>query len=294
MPRRAVYNLGSINADYIYLVPHLPAPGETLAANDMTRALGGKGANQSVAVARAGVPVSHIGAVGADGGWARDALAGHGVDCTHIAVLESPGGHAIITVDPAGENAIVLFPGANVKQSLTRLETALERAGQGDVLLLQNETNLQADAAQLARSKGMTVVYSAAPFSADAVQAVLPHVDILVMNEVEAAQLTAALGGTLAEIPVQALIVTRGADGADWVENGQTLHVPALPADPVDTTGAGDCFIGFAVAGLAEGLAPQEALRLGAAAAALQVQRPGAAGAIPSRAEVEALLTPRA
>lgn len=285
-----IYSFGSINADYIYRVPHLPAPGETLAAERLNRELGGKGANQSVAVARAGVPVSHIGAVGADGAWAIAALEGYGVDCAHIATVDAPTAHAIINVDPHGENAIVIFPGANAKQSLPRLEEALDRAEQGDILMLQNETNLQAEAAQLARSKGMTVVYSAAPFSASAVQDVLDHVDILVMNEVEAAQLTEALGMALDDIPVRALIVTKGADGADWIERGQTFHVEALPAVPVDTTGAGDCFIGYTVAGLAEGKPPQEAMRLGSAAAALQVQMLGTAGAIPSRSEVNALL----
>lgn len=285
-----IYTLGSINADYIYRVPHLPAPGETPAATHLSRELGGKGANQSVAVARAGVRVSHIGAVGQDGGWAIHALEGFGVDCTHIARVDAPTAHAIINVDPAGENAIVIYPGANQEQSLTRLDMALTHAEPGDYLLLQNETNLQAEAAELAKSKGMTVVYSAAPFAADAVQAVLDHVDILVMNAVEAAQLTAALGISAADLPVSALIVTRGADGADWIAQGQTTHVPALPADPVDTTGAGDCFIGYTIAGLDEGLSPQDAMRLGAAASALQVQRPGTAGAIPSRADVNALL----
>ncbi|QGY00132.1 ribokinase [Roseovarius faecimaris] len=285
-----IYTLGSINADYIYRVPHLPAPGETLAATHLSRELGGKGANQSVAVARAGRGVSHIGAVGQDGGWAVTALEGYGVDCTHVATVDAPTAHAIINVDPSGENAIVIFPGANREQSLTRLDMALTHAEPGDYLLLQNETNLQAEAAQLAKLKGMTVVYSAAPFAADAVQAVLDHVDILVMNAVEAAQLTAALGISAADLPVSAMIVTRGADGADWIAQGQTTHVPALPADPVDTTGAGDCFIGYTIAGLDEGLSPQDAMRLGAAASALQVQRPGTAGAIPSRADVNALL----
>ena len=285
-----IYTLGSINADYIYRVPHLPAPGETLAATHLSRELGGKGANQSVAVARAGRGVSHIGAVGQDGGWAVTALEGYGVDCTHVATVDAPTAHAVINVDPSGENAIVIFPGANREQSLTRLDMALTHAEPGDYLLLQNETNLQAEAAELAKSKGMTVVYSAAPFAADAVQAVLDHVDILVMNAVEAAQLTAALGISAADLPVSAMIVTRGADGADWIAQGQTTHVPALPADPVDTTGAGDCFIGYTIAGLDEGLSPQDAMRLGAAASALQVQRPGTAGAIPSRADVNALL----
>lgn len=285
-----IYNLGSINADYIYQVPHLPVPGETLAATALTRELGGKGANQSVAASRAGVQVIHVGAVGPDGAWAISELEGHGVDCTHVTMLDSTTGHAIINVDTSGENAIVIFPGANQEQSLTDVEAAFMVAGQGDFLLLQNETNLQADVAKLARSKDMTVVYSAAPFSPDSVRAVLPYVDILVMNSVEFSQLTDVLGDTISDLPAMVQIVTKGSAGVDWIENETTRHVPAPKVKPVDTTGAGDCFAGYVVAGLAEGMPPEEALRLGTSAAALQIQRRGTAGAIPIRSDVNALL----
>lgn len=285
-----IYNLGSINADYIYQVPHLPVPGETLAATALTRELGGKGANQSVAASRAGAQVIHVGAVGPDGAWAISELEGHGVDCTHVTMLDSTTGHAIINVDTSGENAIVIFPGANQEQSLTDVESAFLVAGQGDFLLLQNETNLQADVAKLARSKDMTVVYSAAPFSPDSVRAVLPYVDILVMNSVEFSQLTEVLGDTISDLPAMVQIVTKGSAGVDWIENETTRHVPAPQVKPVDTTGAGDCFAGYVVAGLAEGMSPEEALRLGTSAAALQIQRRGTAGAIPIRSDVNALL----
>lgn len=285
-----IYNFGSINADYIYQVPHLPVPGETLAATALTRELGGKGANQSVAASRAGAQVIHVGAVGPDGAWAISELEGHGVDCTHVTMLDSTTGHAIINVDTSGENAIVIFPGANQEQSLTDVESAFVVAGQGDFLLLQNETNLQADVAKLARSKDMTVVYSAAPFSPDSVRAVLPYVDILVMNSVEFSQLTEVLGDTISDLPAMVQIVTKGSAGVDWIENETTRHVPARKVKPVDTTGAGDCFAGYVVAGLAEGMSPEEALRLGTSAAALQIQRRGTAGAIPIRSDVNALL----
>lgn len=285
-----IYNFGSINADYIYQVPHLPVPGETLAATALTRELGGKGANQSVAASRAGAQVIHVGAVGPDGAWAISELEGHGVDCTHVTMLDSTTGHAIINVDTSGENAIVIFPGANQEQSLTDVESAFVVAGQGDFLLLQNETNLQADVAKLARSKDMTVVYSAAPFSPDSVRAVLPYVDILVMNSVEFSQLTEVLGDTISDLPAMVQIVTKGSAGVDWIENETTRHVPAPQVKPVDTTGAGDCFAGYVVAGLAEGISPEEALRLGTSAAALQIQRRGTAGAIPIRSDVNALL----
>ena len=284
-----IYNLGSINADYFYRVPHLPAPGETLAADNLSRGLGGKGANQSVAAALAGSRVSHIGAVGMDGDWAIAALRDFGVGVDRVVQVDAPTAHAIINVDPQGENAIVIFPGANEKQSLTNLKTAISAAGPGDTLLLQNETNLQAEAAQLARAAGMRVIYSAAPFAPEAVQPMLPLADLLVVNAVEAEQLTNALGVSLGDLPVPRLLITHGADGAEWIEDGQTLHVPARPVTPVDTTGAGDCFIGYVAAGLDQGMRPEQAMRLGVAASALQVQRPGTADAIPTRAEVDAL-----
>ncbi|MBN2907181.1 MAG: ribokinase, partial [Rhodobacteraceae bacterium] len=119
-----VFCLGSINADHVYAVLRLPAPGETIAAHQMTTGLGGKGANQSAAAALGGAQVVHIGAVGADGRWAVERLAQFGVDIAHVSTVAGPTAHAIITVDPAGENAIVVFPGANARQD----EGAIARA----------------------------------------------------------------------------------------------------------------------------------------------------------------------
>ena len=279
-----VYNLGSINIDHVYRVPHIPAPGETLAASGHVTGLGGKGANQSVAVSRAGARAVHIGAVGAEGGPWVDQLRGFGVEA-RVAEVEEATGHANICVDDAGENMIVIFSGANLKQSLTHLETALSDAEAGDVLLLQNETNLRRAAAELAHAKGMRVVYSAAPFSVEAVEEMLPHTDLLVMNEVEAAQLKAALG----DIVLPDRLITRGARGVTWF-GAEEISMPAFSVTPVDTTGAGDCFIGTFVAGLDQGLDVAQALRLGQAASAIQVTRHGTADAIPTRAETDAFL----
>jgi ribokinase len=287
-----IFNLGSINTDHFYFVPHLPAPGETLAATGYSVGLGGKGANQSVAAAQAGAPVIHIGSVGPDGGGMVAQLRGYGVDCAHVSTVQVPTAHANINITPEGENAITIYPGANLEQSLTHLESAISAASDGDCLLLQNETNLQLEAVRMAAAAGLFVIYSAAPFSADAVEAVLPHIDLLVMNAVEARQLSEALGTDLAQLPVPHLLLTDGERGATWHDRSadDALHVPAFPVTPVDTTGAGDCFIGYTVAGLNEGMSPQEAMRLAAAASALQVQRPGTADAIPARAEVDAFL----
>ncbi len=287
-----VYCLGSINADHIYRLPHLPAPGETLAATGYSRGLGGKGANQSVAAARAGARVRHIGAIGPEGGWMRAALQAAGVDCTHLAELDHASGHAIITVDAKGENSIVLFAGANREIPLPLIGQALQGAKAGDWLLVQNETNGQVEAARSARGHGLKVAYSAAPFEADAVRAILPHIDLLLLNAIEAQQLCAALGQPLENLPVAAVCVTHGAQGAVWHGLAAQSHhaQPALAVEVVDTTGAGDTFAGYLVAGLAEAMPPAQALQLAAAAAALKVTRAGTADAIAPRAEVERFL----
>lgn len=285
-----VFNLGSINVDHFYQVPHLPSPGETLAATSFQTGLGGKGANQSVAASLAGSAVVHIGAVGKDGVWATERLAAFGVDVTHVIKANAPTAHAIINIDTKGENAIVVYSGANVKQSLTQAKKALALAKPGDTLLLQNETDLQPDVARLAKDHGLKVIYSAAPFSPDAVREMLPFTDVLVVNKVEAKQLRAAFG----DIPVANLLITRGSKGSVWQKKGgPDITAPAFPVDPVDTTGAGDCFIGSVAAALDQGMSRADAMRFASAASAIQVTRPGTADAIPSRAETEAFLAER-
>ena len=282
----AVFNLGSINADYFYEVPHLPKPGETLAALGSYRGLGGKGANQSIAAAQAGATVYHIGAVGPDGAWACRRLADFGVNTDHIATLDIPTAHAIINVDPQGENAIVIYSSANVAQDKARITTALKTAKSGDICILQNETNLVEQTAQLARDMGLYVVYSAAPFAADKVTAILPYIDVLVVNEVEAVQLSKALNAPIGAVPVDAVLITKGSAGSEYLSKGETVQAPAFQVRAVDTTGAGDTYLGFFAAGLDGGKPVRDAMRDGAAAAAIQVTRKGTGEAIPSTLEV--------
>ena len=278
--------LGSINLDHIYRVPRIPAPGETVGTLALTTGLGGKGANMSVAAARQGAQVTHLGAVGGDGSWAVAQLAAEGIGTAAIATVDAPTGHAIIAVAPDGENTILVHPGANRMQDAATITRALTAARAGDTLMLQNETDRQAETAAEARRRGLRVLYAAAPFDAAATAAVLPHATLLILNEIEARQL-----GRAGITPACPMVVTRGAEGAFWHEPGQTpFHVPAFPATPVDTTGAGDCFTGTLAAALDRGLPPVQAMRRAAAAAAIQITRPGAAPAMPTAAETEALL----
>ncbi|UWS79585.1 ribokinase [Phaeobacter sp. G2] len=285
----AIWNLGSINADMVYTMSHLPVAGETLAASGLDQFLGGKGANMSVAAARAGSVVHHIGAVGPEGDWAVARLMEYGVDTRSIATLDLPTGHAIIAVDQAGENQIILYPGANRAISEDQIGQALSTANAGDILVLQNETNMQAEAAKMARELGLRVAYAAAPFDAQAVRQVLPYLDLLFLNQVEAEQLQQVTGQSADALGVTDVIVTLGAQGARHysASSGQALDVAALPVTPVDTTGAGDTFTGYVLSALDRGLPMPQAMSLAARAAALMVTRHGTADVIPDLKEVQ-------
>ena len=284
-----VFNLGSINADHVYNVPHLPGAGETLAAHSMQTGLGGKGANMSVAVARAGSHVAHIGAVGGDGLWARDRLMEYGVDTRHIALSSAPTGHAIINVDQAGENAITLLAGANFDIEEPAIEQALSIGKVGDIFVTQNETNAQEFAAKLGSKLGFRVCYAAAPFDAGAVKAVLPYLDFLILNEVEAQQLEAALGQSIEQLDVADIVITLGGKGARWINKADSVdqQFDALKVTPIDTTGAGDTFTGYVLSALDRGLSMGQAISLATRAAALMVTRLGTADVIPDLKEVE-------
>jgi ribokinase len=284
----AIWNLGSINADFVYRVPHIPGPGETLSSTSREVFLGGKGANMSVAAARAAARVHHIGAVGNDGRWAVERLLEYGVDTRNITVLDTETAHAMIMVADDGENAIVLHAGANAQIPQVTLQAAIAEASTGDWLVIQNETNLQRTAAEMGRKMGLRVAYAAAPFDADRVQAVLPYIDFLILNEVEAAQLQTATGQAPEDLEVADVIVTLGADGADWYGTQGKTHFPAIKVVPVDTTGAGDTFTGYVLAGLDRGMPMPQAIGQASKAAALMVTRHGTADVIPDLSEVQA------
>ena len=289
-----VFNLGSINIDLVYRVPHFPAPGETLTALDYQRMLGGKGANQSIAVARAGGAVTHIGAAHAEDGWILDEMRTAGVDISGVQTGDTATGHAIVSVSSDGENQIILWPGANHAIDMDQAIAALATAGSGDWALLQNETCGADDFVAAARASELKIAYSAAPFDAAVTARLLPYTDLLVVNEVEAAALTKMLDRPAQDIGLPHLVITRGGDGADYHGQAGAFHQPAFPVSPVDTTGAGDCFFGYLLAGLACGEDIGTSLHRASAAAAIQVTHPGAAAAIPTRAAVDEFLASQA
>jgi len=280
---------GSINIDLLVPVPRLPGPGETVLGGDYALLPGGKGANQALAARRAGSQVVLAGAVGRDGfaGLALETLRRDGVDTSLVRTVEQPTGCAAIMVSQTAENLIAVAPGANARAQSGQVPDAL--LGAGTVLVAQMEVPPAETAALIRRVRaagGRSLLNLAPALPID--PALLGEIDVLVTNEVEAAGLGADSVGPAAELR-QGLVVTRGAAGASaFLANGVRLDIPALPIDPVDTTGAGDTFVGALAAALDRGLALDLALRQASAAAGLSCLGRGAQTAMPDRAAIEA------
>lgn len=282
-----ILNLGSINVDHRLTMHALPLPGETVVAYRSEIGLGGKGANQSVAIARSGGAVVHLGAVGQAERWVVDELCKTGVDVRHVHFRSGATGLAFVMVSDDAENSIVLLSGANATIERSEIVAAIDEMDAGDWLLFQNETNGMEFAAKIARQKGMKIAFAAAPFRPDNVTPLLAKVDLLALNSLEFAQLLAT--GT--KLPDRlALLVTDGAAGAVFRQGDAQQRIAAFPADPIDTTGAGDTFLGAFLALLDRGESVGRSLRFASAAAALQVALPGAASSIPDQSMVQASL----
>lgn len=282
-----IINFGSINIDHVYGVAALPGPGETITAIEFEKHLGGKGINQSIASQKAGCETRHIGAVGADGEWALEQIRTFGVETNHIAIVNAPTGHAIVTVDDTAENQIIIMGGANQQFTATMISEALAEAkADRDWVLLQNETNMAQEIVREATALGLKVAYAAAPFIAETTIKLLPHVDLLAVNEGEADQLAAALDTDPKNIPVPELLITRGSSGAELIKGEKTWKQAAFQVNAVDTTGAGDTFLGSFLGVYAMEETAESALQYAAAASALQVTQKGAAPAIPNRETV--------
>jgi len=288
----AIYNLGSLNIDRVFRVPHIVAPGETIASTSVGLFAGGKGANQSVALARARAKVTHIGSVGADGQWLLDKLSAEGIDTRWVRTGSSPTGQAIIQVDDAGQNAIVLLGGANQDITPSEVTEAISSAPSGSWLLVQNETSAVAEAIRAAKQRGLRVAFNPAPFD-DCVRTYpLDHVDLLCLNEIEAAAMSGeqsakeALESLAARWKNCEILLTLGAEGAIYRGPSGTIHLEAQAVEVVDTTAAGDTFLGYFLAGRNRELTVRQCLELASRAAALCVTRSGAMASIPRLSEV--------
>ena len=295
--------IGSLNMDLVARCERLPREGETLFGTDFFTAFGGKGGNQAVAAARIGAHVTMAGCVGHDqfGTDMIAALTAAGVQTDLVDTVDRPTGTALITVDAAGANTIVVISGANMACDVALVDRALAGAAEPGLLLLQQEipSEINAHAIRAAKAAGWFTVLNPAPARALPPD-LLPLIDIFAPNETEAAALTGlsitgradalAAAGELLARGARAVLVTLGRDGAVYRDASRVLHCPALPVQAVDTTAAGDAYLGALAAVLAEGQSLEQSLGFAAAAAGLAVTRLGAQPSLGTRTEVSAFI----
>ena len=292
----SVLCFGSLNIDYTYEVPHFVAAGETLASASLQQFAGGKGLNQSVALARAGAEVYHAGAIGAEGAFLLEMMRSSGVDVQYVETMpQVRTGHAIIQKELGGDNCILLYGGANRCISSERMAEVLSHFGPGDVLMLQNEINDLSRLMTLARQRGMRIALNPSPMEKSVLALPLELVDLFFLNEVEARQVTDAPDGIDPEALLQALrqkfphaavVLTLGGAGAVYQDEKETVFQPAFPVEVVDTTAAGDTFSGYFLGSMLRGETVTKAMETASRAAAMACTRHGAAPSIPYLIEV--------
>ncbi|MBQ8996361.1 MAG: ribokinase [Oscillospiraceae bacterium] len=289
-----VLSFGSLNLDYVYALDHFVEAGETIAASERSIHHGGKGLNQSVALAMAGAQTYHAGRIGQDGVMLKDWLVQKGAD---VSLLETdpelPTGHAIIQVVPSGQNSIIILAGTNGSITETFVDKMLESFESGDLMLLQNETSCRDYAIEKAAEKGLKVALNPSPMTEElAASPALKYVSYFILNEIEGKAVTGetdpeAICRVMKEKYTNGIVVlTLGGDGAVYYDGTTKLSHGIYPVKAVDTTAAGDTFAGFFLATLAAGETPEVALQRASKAAAIAVTRPGASDSIPTLEEV--------
>ena len=287
-----IINIGSMNIDYVYHMDHFIQPGETSGCQERTVGCGGKGLNQSAALARAGLPVCHAGIIGEEGRFLERKLHGFGVDTHLVETGRGAGGHAIIQVDRSGQNCIILYGGTNLQFSEDYIDRVLAELEKGDICVLQNEINNIPYIIERCSALGVRVAFNAAPYHDDVRAYPLEKVTWLIVNEVEGGGLSGltepdAIARCLAErYPDTQIVLTIGRDGSIWRKGADSVRCPAFCVDAVDTTAAGDTFIGYYLRAAADGWTPARALELASRASAIAVTRPGAADSVPTYEEV--------
>jgi len=296
-----ILNYGSLNIDHVYKVNHIAAPGETIGSDSLQLFAGGKGANQSVAIAKAGAEVWHAGKIGKDGVWLLDTLSAAHVHTDLVDVYDGPTGHAIIQVNREGENSIILFGGGNKMITHEEIDAVLSRFDAGDYLVLQNEINLVPTIIKKAHQRGMRIYLNPAPFSEEVKSWPLELIDTLVVNETEAAGLAGSATAASEQATIEAvllkltneyssmdIVLTVGKQGAYFARGSATpVYEPIVDAPVIDTTAAGDTFLGYYLVARLSGETPAAAMRRATLAASITVSRAGAIDSIPHAAELE-------
>lgn len=283
-----------MNIDYMYTVPHFVRAGETLSSISFEKNPGGKGCNQAGALAKAGCDVYMAGKVGADGVFLVDRLRSCGVDCSHVRITDKSTGHAIIQLDRNSQNSILLFPGENKNITEEEISEVLGNFGEGDWLILQNEINNLSLIIRSANLIGMRICYNPAPFDDSVLSLPLEMVDLLIVNEIEASGIAGVQGCGYDEIldelrkrfPDKELIMTVGKHGSYYQMGETRIHQDIFPCKVVDTTAAGDTFIGYYIASLIKGYDTRQALDIASKASSLAVSRKGSLDSAPYADEV--------
>jgi len=287
-----ILSFGSCNIDSVYTVDHILRPGETIAATSVSNFPGGKGLNQTIALARAGAEVFHAGCIGKDGTMLLDCMHQSGVDTRYVRTVDDRTGLAIIQVDKNAENAIVIYSGANGNITREHIDTVLKDFNAGDILLTQNEISQLPYLIRKAADKGMQVVWNPSPFHEDIRSIPLSHISYLILNEVEADGLwgyedpVQIQQWLQANNPALTVILTLGKKGSAYIDQKHIYNHGAFSVKSVDTTAAGDTFTGYFIACLSKGMEPKVSMRIASAASALTVSRKGASSSIPHLKEV--------
>jgi len=285
-------NYGSLNKDKVYTVPHFVTEGETLASLGYAEYSGGKGLNQSIALARAGSDVHHAGKIGQDGYSLKEELSRAGIKVNGISDKGMITGHAIIQVNEHGENCILLFGGANREITESEIDKVLAEFGEGDVLVLQNEINNLDYLIESAYRKGLAVVLNPSPMDESVKKLDLSKLHYLILNEVEGREITGKrepkdiLDQLLTEFTQLKVVLTLGAAGSVYRDASQEFRQDIFPVEVVDTTAAGDTFLGYFLAHVFKDGKVPEALQIASKAASIAVSRKGAAKSIPTIDEV--------
>lgn len=287
-----VLNIGSMNLDLVYSVDHIVQPGETEASFALDTFLGGKGLNQSMALAKAGVEVYQGGMIGEDGQVFLDACAEYGVRADYIRQVPGKSGHAVIQRDKNAQNCILLYGGANQMLTESYVDEVLANFGEGDILLLQNEVNMMPYIVEKAYEKGMQIALNPSPYNEKLDAVDMSKISIFLLNEVEGNQVTGLtdpdeiIVEMLRRFPKAKIVLTLGKDGAVYADAEQKHFQPIFKVQAVDTTAAGDTFTGYFLAGLLSEMPVPEILKMSAKASSIAVTRAGAVPSIPYRNEV--------
>lgn len=282
-----IYNLGSLNIDYVYSVEHIVNPKETIHSSILQKFAGGKGLNQSIALARAGCDVKHGGAIGADGEFLKNILQKDNVDITKIKITDTNTGHAIIQVDVDGQNSILLYSGANYCIDCDFIESFLKDAVEGDILLLQNEISCLLDAFKIAKIKKMLIAFNPSPYSDDLKNLPLEYVNWWFCNEIEAENLFGSddiniiAKSFISKFSNSNLILTLGEHGSVFINKDKFIKQEAYKTNVIDTTAAGDTFTGYFLSAVSKNKTIEDAMKIASKASSITVSRKGASASIP-------------